>query len=273
MRKAVQKSWSLNFGKCRDPDRCLVVKGLELAEPRASERVILEVGQGGEEKAGAQVLGCRVKVSALPRALPGVPSASTAWTVPPLQGLASPGTSPGSTGRAPRGSEARTSTRPPPTHPHTPTHPLCIPKDLPSGRAVFSGDIEGEAKRKTGGRRGQLHPPPPLGTPTPPTDPQMSAGPHLPLSFAATAPSRAQTPLCTHLPARPDTKGAARPDSNAASTSKLQPFPKEKGVWALTPSGRGHFPSARPALQGQLLLLSVAESKLALFSTRPVNES
>lgn len=128
MRKAVQKSWSLNFGKCRDPDRRLVVKGLELAEPRASERVILEVGQGGEEKAGAQVLGCRVKASALPRALPGVPSASTAWTVPPLQGLASPGTSPGSTGRAPRGSEARTSTRPLPTHPHTPTHPKTFPQ-------------------------------------------------------------------------------------------------------------------------------------------------
>ena len=25
MRKAVQKSWSLNFGKCRDPDRRLAV--------------------------------------------------------------------------------------------------------------------------------------------------------------------------------------------------------------------------------------------------------
>ena len=148
------------------------LQGLELAEPRASERVILEVGQGGEEKAGAQVLGCRAKASALPRALPGVPLASTTWMVPTLWGLASPGTSPGSTGRAPRGSEARTSPRPPATHPHTPTDPLHIPKDLPSGRAVFSGDAEGEAKRKTGGRGGQLHPPPPLGTPIPPTDPR-----------------------------------------------------------------------------------------------------
>lgn len=52
MRKAVQKSWSLNFGKCRDPNRCLVVTGFALAEPRLSERVILEVGQGGEEKGG-----------------------------------------------------------------------------------------------------------------------------------------------------------------------------------------------------------------------------
>lgn len=106
---------------------------------------------------------------------------------------------------------------------------------------MFSGDAEGEAKQKMGERRGQLHPPPPLGTPTPSTDPQVSADPHLPLSFATTAPSRAQSPLSTHLPARPDTKGAARPDSNAASTSKLKPFPKEKRVWALTPSGHGCF--------------------------------
>lgn len=129
------------------------LQGLELAEPRASERVILEVGQGGEEKVGAQVLGCRAKASALPLALPGFPSASTSRTVSP------------------------------------PTHPLHIPKDLPSGRAVFSGDAEGEAKRKTGGRRGQLHPPPPLGTPAPPTDPQVSAGPRLPLSFAGPPPA------------------------------------------------------------------------------------
>ena len=60
-----------------------------------------------ERKRGAQVLGCKARASALPQALPGVPSASTAWTVPPLQGLSSPGTSPGNTGHAPRGSEAR----------------------------------------------------------------------------------------------------------------------------------------------------------------------
>ena len=128
-------------------------------------------------------------------------------------------------------------------------------------------------RRKMGERRGQHHPPPPLRTPTPSTDPQVSAGPHLPLSFAATAPSRAQFPLSTHLPARPDTKGATRPDSNAASTSKLQPFPKERMVWALTPSGCGRFPSAPRALQGQLLLPSAAECKLALFSTGLTDES
>lgn len=138
---------------------------------------------------------------------------------------------------------------------------------------MFSRDAKGEAKRKMGERRGQHHPPPPLRTPTPSTDPQVSAGPHLPLSFAATAPSRAQFPLSTHLPARPDTKGATRPDSNAASTSKLQPFPKERMVWALTPSGCGRFPSAPRALQGQLLLPSAAECKLALFSTGLTDES
>lgn len=127
---------------------------------------------------------------------------------------------------------------PPPTHPRT----YCVsksPKTLPQRRLCFQVDAKGEAKRKMGERRGQHHPPPPLRTPTPQLTPQASAGPHVPLGFAATASSR--SPVLSPPTSLLDQtlKGLQGQIQTPASTSKLQPFPKERMVGFGLPQGVG----------------------------------